>query len=105
MAEKPVIWSLRAQKSRLEILKYWVERNGTPTYSESLLEQFMNVTQSIQKNPQQGKPTNYGKIRMRTVRKYAIFYEEMDERIEILLVWDLRRDPTHLDQRLGKHNR
>jgi len=37
MAERTVEWTKTARKQRREVLKYWVERNKSTRYSESLL--------------------------------------------------------------------
>ncbi|MEY3443150.1 MAG: hypothetical protein RLZZ519_1431, partial [Bacteroidota bacterium] len=71
MAEKPVVWSSRAQKSRMEILKYWVDRNGTSTYSEKLIGMFEKVISEIALEPSRGNATNFGKVRRRMVKTYA----------------------------------
>ncbi len=92
MAQKPVVWSLNAQQNQLEILNYWIKRNGSSRYADWLLERFHEETAKIGLYPLAGRPTTYGKIRMRAVKTFAIFYEEKDSWIEILLIWDQRRD-------------
>ena len=101
MAEKPVVWYSRAQKSRMEILKYWVERNGTSTYSERLIAMFDKVVSEIAREPSRGNATNFGNVRRRMVKTYAVYYEELEKSIEILLVWDQRRNPSQLNEILG----
>lgn len=102
MAKKPVIWSVRAQHDRIAILKYWIERNKSKTYSEKLFVLFNQAADLISDHPRIGKPTNYGNVRFKIVRDYLLFYEEMENVIEVLLVWDSRQNPDKLDRLLKK---
>jgi len=96
MADKPIVWSKRAERDQLELMIYWAEHNGTTTYSEWLLENFYALASQISKNPLIGRPTIFENVRMKSVRKYQLFYEEKEDCIEILLIWDQRRDPKKL---------
>ena len=102
MAKKQVIWSIRAQQDRIAILKYWIERNKSKTYSRKLFLLFNQAADLIADYPQIVKPANYGNVRFKIVRDYLLFYEEMKDRIEILLVWDSRQNPDKLDKLLKK---
>jgi plasmid stabilization system protein ParE len=102
VAKKQVIWSIRAQQDRIAILEYWIERNKSKTYPKKLLVLFNQAADLISDHPKIGKPTNYGNVRFKIVRDYLLFYEEMENRIEILLVWDSRQDPDKLDRLLKK---
>ncbi len=97
-----MIWSIRAQQDRIAILEYWIERNKSKAYSRKLFQLFNQAADLIAEHPQVGKPTNYGKVRFKIVRDYLLFYEEMADNIEILLVWDSRRNPDELDGILKK---
>lgn len=61
MAKKQVIWSIRVQQDRIAILKYWIERNKTKTYSKKLFALFNQAADLISDHPKIGKPTNYYK--------------------------------------------
>jgi hypothetical protein len=50
MARK-IVWSANAQRGRLEILKYWAERNGSTLYSEKLDGMFRKALRVIAVNP------------------------------------------------------
>lgn len=54
---KQVIWSLRAQDDRKEILKFWREKNKTNTDSKKLDLRFREVINIIRDFPQIGKQT------------------------------------------------
>ncbi len=102
MAKKQVIWSFRAQQDRISILEYWIERNKSKTYSNKLFLLFQQAADLISDHPKIGKPTSYGNVRFKIVRDYLLFYEEMEDSIEILLVWDGRQNTDKLDDLLQK---
>ena len=55
---KEVVWSLRAQNERKEILEYWRLRNKSNTYSQKLDQLFKESVKIIADFPQIGKPTD-----------------------------------------------
>jgi len=93
---KQVIWSLRAQHAKKEILNYWRQRNKSNTYSKKLNELFKESIKIIVDFPQIGKVTDDTKARIKIVRDYLIIYEESDTQIFILTIWDSRQDPDKL---------
>jgi plasmid stabilization system protein ParE len=55
---KRVIWTENAQRERKEILKYWIERNKSKTYSiklNNLIEESINL---LKTRPDIGKQTD-----------------------------------------------
>jgi len=92
MVEKEVVWSLRAIHDKLEILDYWIFRNKSRKYSEKLDLLFDNTLKRICKNPSSGKSTDYQDIRIKIVRNYLIFYRIQKNTIEVIRIWDSRRD-------------
>ena len=93
---KEVVWSLRAQKERKEILEYWRLRNKSNTYSKKLNQLFKESVKLITDFPQIGKPTDDINTRIKIVRDYLIIYEETETQIQILTIWDSRQDPEKL---------
>jgi len=93
---KQVIWSLRAQNDKKEILDYWRRRNKSNTYSKKLNELFKESIKIILDFPQIGKVTDDTKARIKIVRDYLIIYEETETQIFILTIWDSRQDPDKL---------
>lgn len=51
---KQVVWSLRAQNDRKDILNYWRQRNKSNTYSKKLNALFKEAIQIIQIFPHIG---------------------------------------------------
>lgn len=78
------------------ILEYWINRNKSKTYSEKLLNLFINATILIQEYPQIGKPTTDKRVRFKVIKQYMMFYEEHKDSIIILRIWDSRQNPQKL---------
>ncbi len=97
---KQVIWSLRAQNDKKEILDYWRQRNESNTYSKKLNELFKESIKIILDFPQIGKVTDDTRARIKIVRDYLIIYEETETQIFILTIWDSRQDPDNLKKLL-----
>lgn len=94
---KQIIWSLRAQKDKREILKYWSERNKSTRYSKKLNQLFKEAVKLLLKFPQVGKPTNETSVRIKIVRDYLLIYEVSRTSIIILAIWNGRQDPDKLE--------
>jgi toxin YoeB len=93
---KQVVWSLRAQDDRKNILSYWRQRNKSNTYSKKLNLLFKEAVNTIRDLPKIGKLTDDRNARIKVVRDYLIIYEETETTIYILTVWDGRQDPAEL---------
>ena len=93
---KQVVWSLRAQDDRKNILSYWRQRNKSNTYSKKLNLLFKEAVNTISDFPKIGKLTDDRNARIKVVRDYLIIYEETETTIYILTVWDGRQDPAEL---------
>ena len=94
MAKKEIKWTLRAIHDKLDILDYWIERNKSKTFSEKLDILFDKSLESLSIHPRQGKKTDYRDIRIKTVRHYLIYYRIQDKCIEVIRIWDARRNPN-----------
>ncbi len=72
---KQVIWSIRAQQDRKQILFYWNNHNKSTAYSIKLNEKFKEALKLVSKFPQIGKRTDDAKARIKIVRDYFLIYE------------------------------
>lgn len=99
---KQVIWSLRAQNDRKEILEYWVKRNKSSEYSKKLNGLIKEAVKLISVYPDVGKITDNRKARIKIVGDYLIIYEIEKERIFLLTIWDSRQNPEKLSKVLKK---
>ena len=93
---KKVVWSLRAQDDRNNILSYWRQRYNSNTYSKKLNLLFKEAVNTIRDFPKIGKLTDDRNTRIKVVRDYLIIYEETETTIYLLTVWDGRQDPAEL---------
>lgn len=95
---KPVVWSLRAQNDRKEILNYWRLRNKSNAYSKKLNRLFKESIKIITDFPLIGKLTDQPNTRIKIVKDYLIIYEETETQISILTIWDSRQNPDKLKE-------
>ncbi len=91
-------WSNRAVKERSDILRYWVKRNGSPSYSEKIEAETDKAINVILENRYIGeKVKNRNNVRRFTVmHDYSIYYTVMKNNLYILSFWDNRQDPERL---------
>ncbi|MGC4129127.1 MAG: type II toxin-antitoxin system RelE/ParE family toxin [Bergeyella sp.] len=100
MAER-LIWSPTAKKIRIEILKYWNERNKSKTYSKKLNILFEEGAQQIADFPYSGIRISATVFRGKLIRDYYLLYEFNGETVTILFIWDTRQNPSKLLEILG----
>ncbi len=94
---KRIIWSSQAVNDRKNILQYWNDRNKSNAYSIKLNRLFVEAVKLISEHPKIGKPTDFGNVRAKIVRDYILFFEEEEEQILILAIWDTRQNPDKLN--------
>jgi plasmid stabilization system protein ParE len=97
---KRVVWTNTAKKARREILEYWIERNGTNTYSKRLSKLFKIKAALLQTGRYLGKPTDFKDVRVSLVSHFSIFYKVRGDEIIIVGLWDNRRNPDDLHRNL-----
>ena len=96
MAKKEVKWSLKAIHDKIDILDYWIERNKSKNYSIKLNKLFDKSINNLADFPEQGKKSDYKNIRIKIVRHYLIFYLIKEDYLEIVRIWDARRNPKSI---------
>jgi addiction module RelE/StbE family toxin len=92
---KQINWTQKAQLERKEILHYWRVHNQSNTYSKKLNQLIKKALALIASHPNIGRRTDIENVRVKTVRDYLIFYEEQNDQIFILSIWDNRRNPEN----------
>ena len=90
---RQIVWSTNAQRERLKILRYWVERNGSSRYSEKLDAMFRRALRVIVTNPKVGRPTSDPEVRLKTIGEHWLFYSYTSHEVHVLSVWHVKRDP------------
>ena len=93
---KRVIWSRKAIADRISILDYWQKRIGSTSYSARLDTETRRVVKMIAQYPAIGRTLEGRHERFFVISHYLIVYAEKPDRIEILHVWDSRRNPVTL---------
>ncbi len=96
MAKRKIIWSKRAQIKRYDILKFYILRNRSNTYSKQLNKRINHELRLLIKYPQLGIKTDIKGVRGLIVDKFILFYEFNDNSIIVLYMWDSRQDPEGL---------
>lgn len=91
-------WSNRAVKEKSDILRYWVKRNGSATYSEKIETETDKAINLILKNTYIGeKVKNRDNVRRLTVmRDFSIYYSVIKKNVYILSFWDNRQNHERL---------
>jgi len=105
VAKRKIIWSIRAQQDRLQILEYWIERNKSESYSEKLYNLFNSAIELISEHPEIGRQTDEQDIRAKIVRDYMIFYQVSEQQLNILAIWDTRQNPEKIEQIIKRKSR
>jgi len=96
MVKRKLIWSNRAKISIYRILKFYIDRNKSNTYSEKLLNIFKKEIQLLTKYPNLGVLTNIKNVRGLITGNYIIYYEITRKEIIIHTIWDSRQNPENL---------
>lgn len=91
---KRIVWTENAHNERKEILLYWKNHNQSTTYSKKLNEFIKKAIQLISAHPHIGRKTDVENVSVKLVRDYLLFYEETENTIIILSIWDNRRNPV-----------
>lgn len=97
---KRLKWSDFAKFQRREILKYWIFRNKSKTYSRKLNSLFNSSAKLISEFPEIGIEIN-DDCRGKLIRDFYIIYKNSENLIEIVAIWDVRQDPYKLEEILG----
>ena len=96
-----IIWTEKAQKDRLEILEYWIEKSKSKLFALKLNEIFNERVELLAQYPNLGKKTDMRNIRAHIVRDYFIFYKIIEKTIIVVSIFDTRQNPRKL-RRIGR---
>lgn len=94
-----IIWTNQADSIFTKILEFYIERNGSKTYSRILNYRIQSLVEIISKQPFIGVRTNFENVRVFTHSDYKIFYQMDNHCIIIHLIWDCRQNPESLKLR------
>jgi plasmid stabilization system protein ParE len=93
MVRVKIEWTIEARLDLLDILEYYLQRNGNSIYSKKLNAQINANVKLLAKNPFLGKQTEDPAIRALITGDYQIIYEVFEKLVLIVMIWDCRRDP------------
>jgi toxin YoeB len=93
---KRIIWSTHAIADRISILDYWYQRIGNKKYSHKLDKSLKQIIAKLAYYPKLGRQLTDREERFFVMDSYLIFYIERTDKIEILYIWDSRRNPDDL---------
>lgn len=96
MAQRKIIWSTLAIASLRDILLFYKIQNGNNDYSNKLLHQIKESVLLLGAFPNAGKSTSMYEIRELVLKRNSVFYLVASNQINIVLVWDNRRNPDEL---------
>lgn len=85
-----VVWSKNGHRIFTKILEFYIERNGSKTYSRKLSHEVLDLICLISKRPFIGIRTNQEGIRLLIKGSFKIFYQIEPDLVIILFVWDSR---------------
>ncbi|HEY3372760.1 MAG TPA: type II toxin-antitoxin system RelE/ParE family toxin [Prolixibacteraceae bacterium] len=102
MATFKIDWSVEARLDLRDILEFYIDQNGTATYSIKLNSEINKSIKIIAKNPFIGILSNYDSVRAFIKGDNEIIYEIFEQSILIIMIWDCRRDPEDkiIDRRI-----
>ena len=93
MAKYKIKWTIEAELDLIEILDFYIQRNGTAIYSRKLYSRIKRTISTLSKNPNIGLKTEYESVRALVAGDYQIIYEITQDIILISMLWDCRRSP------------
>ncbi len=93
---KKLIWSKQTLQDRKDILDYWINRNKSKIYSIRLNNLFIDAIKIIAEHPNIGIATDFENVKGKLVKDYYTFYQENQDLIHILTIWDCRQSPDKI---------
>jgi toxin YoeB len=83
---KQIIWTNRAKNELIDILKYWIERNKSNSFSIKLNSLIKEHLQLIAEFPESGRKTDILNVNVKVIHKYLLYYEVINEEIYVLTI-------------------
>ena len=93
---RTIIWTEKAQRELLEILKYWNHRNKSKLFSarlNKLIEEQLNL---ISEFPKIGRTTDVLNVKVKVIHKYLLYYEIIEDELYVLTLRHGSADPESL---------
>lgn len=96
---RTVVWTARAQQSRVDILAFWKHYTGSIRYPQRIENQIRATIDRIKVFPGIGhlEPDHDGVRSFLVLYHLRLFYTATEQNITLLEIWDLRQDPQRLN--------
>lgn len=94
---KRVIWTSKANLIFTKILEFYIERNGSKTYSRRLNNEILSLITILSKQPYLGIKTDKKDIRILIKNHFKIFYQIDNDILIIHFIWDCRQSQESLN--------
>mgnify|MGYP003003515448 CR=1 FL=1 len=98
-----IVWSDLAFESFSDILQYIQGFFGKKT-ADSIAAKMISFVESLGHSPRMGREllhlSRYGEERCAFYKQNHIYYQVFENRIEVIIIWDGRQDPRHLQNLL-----
>jgi toxin YoeB len=95
MAQRKIIWSLKASDDLQTILEFYFQCNGNSIFPKKLLTEIDNIISFLPDHPKLGKTVNGGSYRVIIRGHYEIFYRYDNDSIVVVTIWDSRKNPEN----------
>lgn len=93
MARYTIEWSIDARVDLMDIIQFYIDRNGSSTYSRKINLTINKIVNKLKSNPLLGIRTDYESVRILNAGDFQIVYEIFDRIVLVILIWDCRRNP------------
>ena len=91
-----IIWAPKAKSELLEILKYWLNRNKSNTYSLKLNTLIQEQLLFILEFPKICRKTDIETVYVKIIGSYLLFYELENGNLHVLTIIHGKRNPKTL---------
>lgn len=95
-----IIWTSQAETIFTQILQFYIDRNGSKSYSRKILAEVKGILNVIKKQPFLGSTTEVRNVRVIVTRKYRLFYQVETSNIVVLLIRENQANPEDLSKLL-----
>jgi hypothetical protein len=90
MARRNVIWTRTADIQFVGVLKYWVDKNKSNTYSKKLVKLVSERTNQISEKPFIYKSPDFKNVRVASLKTFSIYYKVSDDDIIITAIFHIQ---------------
>jgi len=74
-------------------LSLLLERNKSDSYSEKLELLFDEAAEIIAQFPEAIRETDFLNLRIKVIKHFKIYYFNLEEKVQIIRIWDTRQNP------------